>query len=57
VAYGTEGGIFQAHGFPTIICGPGSIAQAHQPNEFIEREQLSLCLAFLERVGQWCATS
>lgn len=54
VPYGTEGGIFQAHGFPVVICGPGDIAQAHQPNEFIERSQLSLCLDFLGRVGEWC---
>lgn len=54
VPYGTEGGIFQAHGLPVVICGPGSIAQAHQPNEFVERSQLSECIAFLSRVGDWC---
>lgn len=55
VAYGTEGGIFQAHGLPTVICGPGSIDQAHQPDEFVERAQLSECLTLLSRVGDWCA--
>lgn len=55
VAYGTEGGIFQAHGLPVVICGPGSIDQAHQPDEFVEREQLVLCLQFMERMGTWCA--
>lgn len=55
VAYGTEGGIFQAHGLPVVICGPGSIDQAHQPNEYIERGQLTLCVDFLKRIGEWCA--
>ena len=36
VSYGTEGGQFQAAGYSTVVCGPGSINQAHQPNEFIE---------------------
>ena len=40
VSYGTEGGYFQTAGIPTIICGPGSIEQAHKPNEFIELAQL-----------------
>mgnify|MGYP001209604923 CR=1 FL=1 len=43
VAYCTEAGQFQEAGFSTIICGPGSIDQAHQPNEFIERAQVSRC--------------
>lgn len=55
VSYGTEAGIFQAHGLPTVICGPGSIDQAHQPDEFIERNQLSHCVAMLMRVSDWCA--
>ncbi len=57
VAYGTEGGIFQAHGLPVVICGPGSIDQAHQPDEFVERTQLQLCIEFLQRVGEWCSTA
>ena len=40
VSYGTEGGHFQAAGIPTVICGPGSIEQAHKPNEYIDLEQL-----------------
>ena len=43
VAYCTEAGQFQEAGFSTIICGPGSIDQAHQPNEFIERAQVAQC--------------
>ncbi|MDG2474225.1 MAG: acetylornithine deacetylase [Paracoccaceae bacterium] len=40
VSYGTEAGQFQKAGYSTIICGPGSIKQAHQPNEYIERSQM-----------------
>ncbi len=40
VSYGTEAGQFQKAGYSTIICGPGSIKQAHQPNEYIEKSQL-----------------
>ena len=54
VAFGTEGGIFQGHGFPVVICGPGSIDQAHQPNEFISREQLGLGAEFMQRVAEAC---
>jgi acetylornithine deacetylase len=50
VAYGTEGGIFQGQGLPVIVCGPGSIDQAHQPNEFVTLEQLALCEEMLSRV-------
>ena len=49
VAFGTEGGQFQGAGWSTVVCGPGSIEQAHKPDEFIERSQLSECEAFLER--------
>ncbi len=35
VSFGTEGGLYQQAGIPTVICGPGSIEQAHRPNEFI----------------------
>lgn len=52
VSYGTEGGIFQHHDLPTIICGPGSIDQAHQPDEFITLEQLDLGAAFMRRVAE-----
>lgn len=48
VAYGTEGGMFaQRLGIPTVICGPGSMAQGHKPDEFIEVEQLARCEAML----------
>lgn len=48
VSYGAEAGIFQKHGIPAVIIGPGSILQAHQPNEFIEIDQLNECLWFLD---------
>ena len=50
VAFGTEGGLFSAAGIPTIICGPGSIDQAHKPDEFIALDQIARCEAFLKRL-------
>ena len=47
VAFGTEAGMFKNAGIPTVVCGPGSIEQAHQPDEFVTLEQLSRCQAFL----------
>lgn len=50
VAFGTEAGLFQAAGIPTIVCGPGSIDQAHKPDEFVSLEQVALCEDFLRRL-------
>ena len=50
VSYGTEAGQFQSRGYSAVICGPGSIAQAHQPNEFIEIAQFDAGAAFLEKM-------
>ncbi len=47
VAFGTEAGIFKQSGIPTVVCGPGSIEQAHQPDEFVSLEQLAQCEAFM----------
>ncbi|PTE14152.1 acetylornithine deacetylase [Pseudogemmobacter blasticus] len=48
VAFGTEGGLFDARlGVPTVICGPGSMAQGHKPDEFVTVEQLARCDAML----------
>ena len=47
VSYATEAGQFQNAGIPTVICGPGSIAQAHQPDEFVAESELRACLDFL----------
>ena len=49
-SYQTEAGHFQARGLPTVICGPGSIAQAHQPDEFITSDQLDAGTAFMRRL-------
>lgn len=51
VAYATEAGQFQGQGLQTIILGPGSIAQAHQPDEYIEISQLEACQQFMQRLG------
>lgn len=48
VAYGTEAGLFQRAGIPTVVCGPGDIAQAHAPDEFVELDQIDRCDAFLD---------
>jgi len=50
VAFGTEAGLFQQAGIPTIVCGPGSIEQAHKPNEYIALDQLAACETFLRRL-------
>lgn len=50
VAYATEGGQFQQAGIHTVICGPGHIAQAHKPDEFIELSQLSRCDGFITQL-------
>ena len=50
VSYGTEAGLFQAMGVPSVICGPGDIAEAHRPNEFVTLEQLAQCEAFMNRI-------
>jgi acetylornithine deacetylase len=48
--YATEGGLYQAAGLPTIICGPGDIAQAHASDEFILKSELTACEVFLEKL-------
>jgi acetylornithine deacetylase len=47
VSYGTEAGLFHNAGIPTVVCGPGSIEQAHQPDEYLATEQLLACDRFL----------
>jgi acetylornithine deacetylase len=48
----TEAGLFGRAGIPTVICGPGDIAQAHKPDEFIAKEQLARCETFLLRLAE-----
>ena len=50
VSYGTEAGLFQQAGIPTVVCGPGDIEQAHRPNEFVTLTQVALCEAFMLRL-------
>jgi acetylornithine deacetylase len=50
VSYGTEAGQFQERGYSAVICGPGDIAQAHQPNEFCTVEQFNAGHAFMEKL-------
>ncbi|MEQ6916831.1 acetylornithine deacetylase [Halomonas aquatica] len=52
VAYATEAGQFQREGLPTVICGPGSIGQAHQPDEYIDIEQLEAGVRFMAALGE-----
>lgn len=51
VAFGTEAGLFQALGTDVVVCGPGSIEQAHKADEFVALDQLAQCLGMLERLG------
>ena len=53
VSFGTEGGLFQQAGFSTAVFGPGSIDQAHQPDEFIDLRQIEACEAFLFKLRDW----
>lgn len=55
VAFGTEAGIFQGLGLSAVVCGPGSIEQAHKANEFVGVDQLSQCVAMLDRLSLKCA--
>ena len=51
VSFGSEASLFHSADISTIVCGPGHIAQAHQPNEWIALEQLALCAAFMRRLA------
>ncbi|HEY9236575.1 MULTISPECIES: acetylornithine deacetylase [Phenylobacterium] len=55
VPYAAEAGQFQQAGFSTVICGPGSIDQAHQANEYVERSQMERGGAFMARLIEWAA--
>lgn len=51
VSFGTEAGLFQSLGMDVVVCGPGSIEQAHKADEFIAIDQLAQCIKMLERLG------
>lgn len=53
VAFGTEGGLFDQAGIPTVVCGPGSMDQGHKPDEFVSEEQLAACDGMLGRLVEW----
>jgi acetylornithine deacetylase len=57
VPFGTEAGHYQKAGIPTVVCGPGSINQAHQPDEYITLDQLDAGTAFMRRLAATCAAS
>ncbi len=52
VSYGTEAGLYELAGIPAVVCGPGSIAQAHAADEYVEEAQLASCLDFLRRLTE-----
>ena len=51
IAFGTEAGLFARARIPTVVCGPGSIEQAHKPDEWIALDQIARCEAFMERLA------
>jgi acetylornithine deacetylase len=51
VAFATEGGLFQSIGMDVVVCGPGYIAQAHKPDEYVELSQLAECLDMLDGIA------
>ncbi|UVK81050.1 acetylornithine deacetylase [Pseudomonas sichuanensis] len=57
VAFGTEGGLFDQAGIPTVVCGPGSMDQGHKPDEFVSVEQLRGCDAMLIRLAEYLRTA
>jgi acetylornithine deacetylase len=57
VSYGTEAGLFQAAGIPAVVWGPGDIAVAHRPDEYVEVTDLAVCLKVLEQLGELLAQS
>ena len=54
VSFGTEAGLFNDIGISSVVCGPGSIDQAHKPDEFISRAQLKICDQMLQNLSQRC---
>ena len=52
VSYGTEAGLFQAAGIASVVCGPGDIARAHKPEEYLTRDELQATCALIRRLGE-----
>ncbi|MFL9891554.1 acetylornithine deacetylase [Paraburkholderia sp. RL17-381-BIF-C] len=57
VAFGTEGGLFEQAGIPTVVCGPGSMDQGHKPDEFVTVEQMRDCDAMLIRLADYLSSA
>ncbi|MGI9364848.1 MAG: M20/M25/M40 family metallo-hydrolase, partial [Rhizobiaceae bacterium] len=57
VAYGTEAAHFQNAGVPGVIFGPGSIEQAHLPDEYIDISQMEACHDFMLKLTDWAVNS
>jgi acetylornithine deacetylase len=55
VPFASEAGLFQEAGVPAVVCGPGRTSEAHQPDEFVSREQMSACLRFMYRLADWAS--
>ena len=53
--FASEAGLFQQAGVPAVVCGPGRVTEAHQPDEFVTRAQLSACLKFMHRLAEWAS--
>ena len=53
VSFGTEAGLFQQLGISTVVCGPGSIEQAHKVNEYVSVEQIKKCLGFINEIRNY----
>lgn len=56
VSYSTEAGLFQDIGIPAVVCGPGSIEQAHKPDEYVDVSELEKCEQFMQRLTRWCVS-
>ena len=55
VAFGTEAGLFDDAGIPSVVFGPGHIDQAHKPDEFVAISQLEECSLFIQKMAKWSA--
>lgn len=53
--FASEAGLFEQAGVPAVVCGPGQVIEAHQPDEFLTRAQLSACLRFMHRLAEWAS--
>jgi acetylornithine deacetylase len=53
--FASEAGLFQQAGVPAVVCGPGHVSEAHQPDEFTSRAQLADCLGLMRRLAEWAS--